>query len=75
LKLAGVRLGDAGAQAVIEFVGENDRVKEKATAVKPSFAAEDEADQAVETVEPEASTEKAAEETASQATEEKSDAE
>ncbi len=38
LKLAGVRLGDAGAQAVLEFVGENDRVKQAATAVKPSFA-------------------------------------
>jgi large subunit ribosomal protein L17 len=38
LKLAGVRLGDAGAQAVIEFVGKNDRVKQAATAVKPAFA-------------------------------------
>ena len=38
LKLAGVRLGDAGAQAVIEFVGENDRVKQAAKAVKPAFA-------------------------------------
>ncbi len=37
LKLAGVRLGDAGAQAVIEFVGENDRVKKVAQAVKPAF--------------------------------------
>lgn len=47
LKLAGVRLGDAGAQAVIEFVGENDRVKEKATAVKPAFAPETEAETTV----------------------------
>ena len=38
LKLAGVRLGDAGAQAVIEFVGKNDRVKQAAKAVKPAFA-------------------------------------
>lgn len=36
LKLANVRLGDAGLQAVLEFVGENDRVKTKA-AVKPAF--------------------------------------
>ena len=42
LKLAGVRLGDAGAQAVIEFVGKNDRVKQAATAVKPAFAADTE---------------------------------
>lgn len=29
VKLAGVRLGDAGQQALIEFVGERDRVKSK----------------------------------------------
>lgn len=44
LKLAGVRLGDAGAQAVIEFVGENDRVKQAAKAVKPAFADDSEAE-------------------------------
>lgn len=31
VKLAGVRLGDAGAQALIEFVGVNDRKKQKKT--------------------------------------------
>lgn len=39
LKLAKPRLGDAGAQAILEFVGENDRVKK--TSERPSF--EDEA--------------------------------
>ena len=29
VRLAKVRLGDAGAQALIEFVGERDRVKSK----------------------------------------------
>lgn len=74
LKLAGVRLGDAGAQAVIEFVGENDRVKEKATAVKPSFAADSEAE-ATETEAPAteeaAATEEPVAETAEDKTEEK----
>ena len=41
LKLAGVRLGDAGEQGILEFVGKNDRVKAK-SAVKPSFAAGEE---------------------------------
>jgi len=41
LKLAGVRLGDAGEQGILEFVGKNDRVKAK-SAVKPSFAASEE---------------------------------
>ena len=40
LKLANVRLGDAGVQAVLEFVGKNDRVKTK-SAVKPAFGGED----------------------------------
>jgi len=35
IQLADVRLGDAGKQAILEFVGENDRVKTKATASKP----------------------------------------
>ena len=56
LKLAGVRLGDAGAQAVIEFVGKNDRVKQAAKAVKPAFADDS------ETKEEEAQQEPAAEE-------------
>jgi len=33
LKLATPRLGDAGARAILEFVGQNDRVKEKAVAL------------------------------------------
>lgn len=37
LKLAKVRLGDAGARAALEFVGQNDRTK-KAQSVKPEFA-------------------------------------
>jgi large subunit ribosomal protein L17 len=35
LKLATPRLGDAGAQAILEFVGVNDRVKQKSE--KPAF--------------------------------------
>jgi len=61
IQLANVRLGDAGKQAILEFVGENDRVKKKTTASKPVIeddepAAEEEP--AVE--EPAAETEEAA---------------
>lgn len=35
IQLAEVRLGDAGKQAILEFVGENDRVKKSTTASKP----------------------------------------
>ena len=35
IQLADVRLGDAGKQAILEFVGENDRVKKQASAAKP----------------------------------------
>ena len=38
LKLATPRLGDAGDRAILELVGQNDRVKKKA--VKPSFESE-----------------------------------
>ncbi len=38
LRLAKPRLGDAGIQAILEFVGKNDR--KKVTAVKPSFEAD-----------------------------------
>ncbi len=38
LRLAKPRLGDAGTQAILEFVGKNDRKKVKA--VKPSFEAD-----------------------------------
>ena len=43
LKLANVRLGDAGAQAILEFVGKNDRVKQKSQ--KPAFVDNDAADE------------------------------
>lgn len=38
VRLAGVRLGDAGPKAIIEFVGENDRVRQRRAA--PAVAAE-----------------------------------
>lgn len=47
MRLAKPRLGDAGVRAILEFVGENDRVKVK-EATKPAFA-DDEADVAEET--------------------------
>ena len=51
LQLAGRRLGDAGTQAILEFVGTNDRQQRKAS--KPAF--EDEAEQPdTEPVAPEA---------------------
>jgi large subunit ribosomal protein L17 len=54
VQLAGVRLGDAGKQAILEFVGQNDRVKQKTTASKPVI--EDEpAVEEEKAVEPEAS--------------------
>lgn len=37
LRLASPRLGDAATRALLEFVGQNDRVKEKKRAVKPAF--------------------------------------
>lgn len=40
LKLATPRLGDAGARAILEFVGKNDRVK--VTSTKPAFEADEE---------------------------------
>ncbi len=52
LRLAKPRLGDAGTRAILEFVGENDRVKRK-EAARPTFVddsttagAEDEAEEA-----------------------------
>lgn len=38
VRLAAPRLGDAGTQAILEFVGKNDRIKKKS--VKPAFAEE-----------------------------------
>ncbi|MEM0927537.1 MAG: L17 family ribosomal protein [Planctomycetota bacterium] len=43
VRLATPRLGDAGERAIIEFVGQNDRVKK--TAAKPSFEAEPEGEE------------------------------
>ena len=40
LKLAKPRLGDAGARAIIEFVGKNDRVKQKKERTAPAVAVE-----------------------------------
>jgi large subunit ribosomal protein L17 len=51
LQLAKPRLGDAGRQAIIEFVGVNDRVTERSE--KPAFAADDQPAPEAET-EPEA---------------------
>jgi large subunit ribosomal protein L17 len=59
LRLAKPRLGDAGAQAIIEFVGKNDRVRK--SAVKPSFE-----DDAEEETTDEAADEPQAEEVASE---------
>ncbi len=51
LRLAKPRLGDAGTQAILEFVGKNDRKKVKA--VKPSFEEDaDESDANESEVEP-----------------------
>lgn len=47
MRLAKPRLGDAGVRAILEFVGENDRVKVKEV-TKPAFA-DDEADAVEET--------------------------
>ena len=44
LKLATPRLGDAGDRAVLELVGQNDRVKK--TATKPAFESEPQAEEA-----------------------------
>ena len=65
LKLANVRLGDAGAQAILEFVGKHDRVKQKSQ--KPAFVDNDPApeDDAPEEDAPE--TEEAEEETSADA--------
>ncbi len=49
LKLATPRLGDAGAQAILEFVGKNDRVRQKSE--KPAFdddAVDETTDESVE---------------------------
>jgi large subunit ribosomal protein L17 len=43
MRLARPRLGDAGTRAILEFVGENDRVTVKDT-TRPAFADDDEAE-------------------------------
>jgi len=58
LKLANVRLGDAGAQAILEFVGKNDRVKQKSQ--KPAFVDNDSAPEKEEAEEKDASDDAAA---------------
>ncbi len=58
IQLAGVRLGDAGKQAILEFVGQNDRVKQKTTAAKPVIEDEPAVEEVVsQTEETEAETE------------------
>ncbi len=80
VKLAIVRLGDAGQQALIEFVGENDRVKtskKESLAVKDEPAAEESAAAESESAAEPAASEDAAEadrETTEAAAEESSDA-
>lgn len=67
LRLATPRLGDAGEQAILEFVGENDRTSTKS--VKPAFDTED------EVAEEPAAEEEVAEEAADEQDVEASDAE
>ena len=43
LRLANHRIGDAGTQAILEFVGKNDRKQQKSA--KPKFATDDPADE------------------------------
>ena len=78
LRLANPRLGDAGTQAILEFVGTHDRVVQKS--VKPAFDATDEApadeevaEAAVEETTEEAPAEDAATEEASAEEEKKED--
>lgn len=53
MRLAKVRLGDAGEQAILEFVGKNDRVVVKSE--RPAFDDEDDSADEPESSEPEAS--------------------
>ena len=72
LKLATPRLGDAGARAILEFVGVNDRVKQKSE--KPAFDDEEPAEESVEeTVEEEAVDEAPAEDAEQEAAAEESE--
>lgn len=71
LKLATPRLGDAGARAILEFVGKNDRVRQKSE--KPAFDDEVVEETTEESVEDEVVDETPAEETEQDATEEESE--
>jgi len=64
MKLAMPRLGDAGSRAIIEFVGEHDRVRKKSQkpAFEPDAEEQDEVDETAETDEADASQQDAAEE-------------
>ncbi len=64
VRLATVRLGDAGEQAIIEFVGERDRVKPKKRSATLDSSAETAAEEPVVTEEAPAAEEEVAEETA-----------
>lgn len=46
LKIATVRLGDAGKQALVEFVGERDRVKKRTNRSRPEVASPEPASEA-----------------------------
>ncbi|MEC7556325.1 MAG: L17 family ribosomal protein [Planctomycetota bacterium] len=70
LKLATVRLGDAGRQALIEFVGEDDKVEKRESSLAVDEEAVDE-----EAVDEEAGDEEAGDEEASSATEDEEVAE
>ncbi len=68
LKLATPRLGDAGARAILEFVGVNDRVRQKSE--KPAF---DDDEVVEETAEEEVVNESAADDAVEETTEEESE--
>lgn len=64
VRLATVRLGDAGVQAIIEFVGERDRVKPKKRSATLDSSAETSTEEPEAATEEEAATDEVAEETA-----------
>ena len=64
VRLAGKRLGDAGEQAIIEFVGENDRIRTASSAAAPVVVADEPKSEPAaeeETAEEEAATDESAE--------------
>lgn len=69
MRMAHPRLGDAGVQAILELVGQNDRVKTKSASAKPAFVEEEATDK------PEAKEEAAEESEAKSETEAKADEE